>query len=251
MDKLKKVIENQKFDNEFSHKLLDFEFHFRNIFKACSSTFEKNCGSYLFDGLSYEYQIETYEKQKLLYEKSKNKKNILEIGTYMGHSILIILMANPSAKITCIDINDKYSLPAITYLKSQFPSSQIKFLLGDSISVLKKLNEKFDLFHIDGAHKNKIVTKEFYHCMNLTKSNDVDFIFDDKENIHVLLRNIKDVFNIKEILSPDCPHSNIFLNIVFPVDKLIMNFKKIHLIFKNNSNYIISKFKKLLKFKKI
>ena len=79
--------------------------------------------------------------------------------------------------------------------------------------------------------------------MNLIKSNNIDFIFDDKANIQVLLRNIKDVFNIKEILSPDCPHSNIFLNIVFPANKFLMNYKKIHLMFKNNFNYIISKFK--------
>ena len=74
MENLRKVIENQKFNNEFSHKLLNFEYHFRNIFEVCSFSFEKNCGSYLIDGLNYEYQIETYEKQKLLYEKSKNKK---------------------------------------------------------------------------------------------------------------------------------------------------------------------------------
>ena len=251
MENLRKVIKNQKFDNEFSHRLLNFEYHFRNIFEVCSFSFEKNCGSYLFDGLSYEYQIETYEKQKLLYEKSKNKKNILEIGTYMGHSLLLILMANPSVKITCIDINDEYSLPAITYLRSKFPMSQISFLKGNSIDVLKKINEKFDLFHIDGAHKNKIVTKEFYYCMNLIKSNDIDFIFDDKANIQVLLRNIKEVFTIREIISPDCPHSNIFLNIVFPVDKFLMNYKKMLLMFKSNFNYIISKLKKFLKFKKI
>ena len=251
MDKLKKVIENQKFNNEFSHKLLDFEYHFKKIFEISSFTFEKNCGSYLFDGLSYEYQIETYEKQKLLYEKSKNKKNVLEIGTYMGHSLLIILMANPSVKITCIDINDKYSLPAIIYLQSQFPKAQIRFLKGRSIDVLKKLNEKFDLFHIDGAHKNKMVSKEFFYCMNLIKGNDIDFIFDDKENIQVLLKNIKDTFDVKEVLSPDCLHSNIFLNIVFPVDKLLMKYKKLDLMLKINFDYIISKFKKLLRLKKI
>ena len=89
LENLRKVIENQKFNNEFSHKLLNFEYHFRNIFEVCSFSF-LICGSYLIDGLNYEYQIETYEKQKLLYEKSKNK-NILEIGTYMGHSLLIIL----------------------------------------------------------------------------------------------------------------------------------------------------------------
>ena len=75
--------------------------------------------------------------------------------------------------------------------------------------------------------------------MNLIKSNDIDFIFDDKANIQVLLRNIKDVFTIREIISPDCPHSNIFLNIVFPADKFLMNYKKIHLMFKSNFSYLV------------
>ena len=44
MENLRKVIKNQKFDNEFSHKLLNFEYHFRNIFEVCSFSFEKIVG---------------------------------------------------------------------------------------------------------------------------------------------------------------------------------------------------------------
>ena len=78
-------------------------------------------------------------------------------------------MANPEAKITSIDIDDRYSLPVIKYLQKKFPNSRINFLKGDSLKVLKNLKGKYDLIHIDGAHRNKIVTKEFYYCMNLTK----------------------------------------------------------------------------------
>ena len=49
-----------------------------------------------------------FEKQKLLFDLSKKSKTILEIGVYMGHSLLIILLANPKAKITCIDIDDTF-----------------------------------------------------------------------------------------------------------------------------------------------
>mgnify|MGYP001168189136 CR=1 FL=1 len=57
---------------QFSLKLLNAERHFNNIYKVCSFKFEKGCGSYLFNGKTYDYQIETYAKQKLLFEKSKN-----------------------------------------------------------------------------------------------------------------------------------------------------------------------------------
>ena len=251
MNKLKKQINEKEYNNEFSYKLLAFENHFKNIYKACSYSFEKGCGSYLFDGQKYEYQIETYQKQKILYEKAKNKENILEIGTYMGHSLLIILMANPSINITCIDINDKYSLPSVRYLQREFPDSNINFIKSDSLKVLRNLKEKYDLIHIDGAHKNKIVTKEFYYCMNLIREKDAKFIFDDRDNISILIKNIIETFFIKDNVSPKCIYSNLYLNIIFPRNKFIYGYKKLNFILKNNFSYIFLKIKKLLRLKRI
>ena len=96
------------------------EFHFQNILKVCDNRFEKGCGSYLFDGQNYRYFEEYKDKQILLFEKVQNKTNVLEIGTYMGHSLLIMLLSNPNLKITCIDINDEFSFPATEYLKKIF-----------------------------------------------------------------------------------------------------------------------------------
>ena len=250
MNKLKKQINEKEYNNEFSYKLLAFENHFKNIYKACSYSFEKGCGSYLFDGQKYEYQIETYQKQKILYEKAKNKENILEIGTYMGHSLLIILMANPSVNITCIDINDRYSLPSIRYLQKEFPESNINFIKSDSLKVLKGLKEKYDLIHIDGAHNNNIVTKEFYYCMNLIKERNAEFIFDDRENVLILIKNIIETFFIKDSMSSKCIYSNLYLNIIFPENKFIYSYKKLNFILKNNSSYIFLKIKKLLRLTK-
>ena len=63
----------KEYDNEYSKNLLKFENHFYNIFGACKNSFQMGCGSYLFDGQNYKYQIETYQN-KNLFEKSKNKK---------------------------------------------------------------------------------------------------------------------------------------------------------------------------------
>lgn len=126
----------------------------------------------------------------MLYDKSKNKEDSLEIGTYMG-----------------------YSLPVIKYLQKEFPNSRIIFLKGDSLKVLENLKRKYDLIHIYGAHRNKIVTKGFYYCMNLTKQTLAEFIFDDKDNIQPLTNNIVNGFKIMDYIYPKCIHGNLYMKI--------------------------------------
>jgi len=242
---LKNRINEDKFNNDFSYKLLESEKHFDNIYRECSYKFEKGCGSYLFDGKNYQYIIQTYSKQKLLYEKSKNKENILEIGTYMGHSLLIMLIANPNAKITCIDIDDTYSGPATRYLQKEFPNSKIKFIKSDSLKILKNLDEKFDFFHIDGAHKNKIITKEFNYCMNLRKSDEIEFIFDDVNNCLTLINNIFLFYEVKnKHFSDSFFNRALYFSILFPQKKINFFLKKFFFKIKNLIDYIFFKLKK-------
>ena len=251
MKNLKQKIKEKNFNNKFSLKLLNAERHFNNIYKVCSFKFEKGCGSYLFDGKTYDYQIETYAKQKLLFEKSKNKKNILEIGSYMGHSLLIMLLANPRARITCIDINDEFSMPAINYIQKKFPLSKITFIKGSSLKILKKIEKKFDFFHVDGAHKNKIVTKEFYLCMNIIKTKNIEFVFDDVDNIQTLIKNIKSTYKIINQITPNCVNRNQYIYLSFPENKFIFYIKLIFLKTKNLISYIKLKFLKLIFFRKL
>lgn len=251
MKSLKQKIKEKKYNNKFSNKLINAEKHFKNIYKVCSFKFEKGCGSYLFNGKNYNYQIETYLKQKLLYEKSKNKKNILEIGSYMGHSLLIMLLANPRARITCIDINDEFSLPTTNYMQKKFPLSKITFIKGSSLEILKKLDDKFDFFHIDGAHKNKIVTKEFYLCMNKIDRRKVEFIFDDVDNIKALVKNIKSTYKIINQVTPNCVNKNQYIYILFPENKFLFYIKLIYFKIKNIISYLHFKLLKLISFRKI
>ena len=117
--------------------------------------------------------------------------------------------------------------------------------------MLKNLKEKYDLIHIDGTHKNKVVTKEFYYCMNLIQENNAEFIFDDRENISILIENIIGTFFIKDSVSPDCIYGNLYLNIIFPKNKFIYGYKKFNFFLKNLFSYIFLKIKKLLRLKKI
>ena len=144
----------------FESKEDDLIFHFNEIYKRCGNSFRVGWGSYLFNGHNYVYDSRMFEKQKLLFNLAKKNKSVLEIGVYMGHSLLIMLLANPKLKITCIDIEDHYSLPAIKYLKENFKEAEISFIKGDSVKLLKNIREDFDLFHIDGSHSPFVIAKE-------------------------------------------------------------------------------------------
>ena len=218
MQELRNRLSEKEFNNEFSRKLLDSENIFNEIYKICGNEMEYGCGSYLIDSEKYEYSIKMYPKQKLIYDKLKNVSSVLEIGTYMGHSLLLMLLANPSLNITCIDIEDKYSEKVTKYLQTIFTKAKIKFKKGNSLKILPNIIDKFDFFHIDGAHGNTIITKEFMHCKRLSSSNNFKLIFDDVEVCKTLQDNINLSYNVVSSFTPNCINKNNFCHIKISSD---------------------------------
>ena len=53
-------------NDEVAIKLIQAESIFYEIYENCGKIFDAGCGSYLFDGSTYEYFIDLYPKQKLL-----------------------------------------------------------------------------------------------------------------------------------------------------------------------------------------
>ena len=50
----------------FSQKDLNIiKHHFEKIYQVCGQEFDKGCGSYLFDGINYQYLEDTFNKQIL------------------------------------------------------------------------------------------------------------------------------------------------------------------------------------------
>ena len=205
---------NNKYNTEFTNKLLEKRNIFYEIYEACGNKFQKGCGSYLFDGQTYKYCDLMYEKQELLYNNMKNVKNILEIGTYMGHSLLIMLLANPELKITCIDINNEFTLPAVSILNKYF-NNAITFIHSDSLSALKIIYQTFDFFHIDGYHDNDYITNEFVLIKKLNNrlDNVLRIIFDDQDTLKKLQNEISINYNVINKIIPDCPWNNIYFEI--------------------------------------
>ena len=214
-------------DNEFEKIIPKIKFHFENIYSINNYKFQEACGSYLFNGLSYEYEPLFYEKQKLLYDVSKTRSNVLEIGVYMGHSILIMLLANPKINITCIDIDGTYAIPSINYLKKQFPNATINLIINDSINTIGKINKDFDFFHIDGDHKIRVIIEEIFFILNKRHYSNLRLLFDDVGCMLPIKDCILRVFECNYI-EPKCKSPNIYFDIKIEKNK----FEKQILIFK-------------------
>jgi len=197
---------------------------FDGIYKACGNKFFYSCGSYLINGKSYRYDKEMLNKQLLLYNLAKKHKTVLEIGVYMGHSILIMLASNPRLSVYGIDIDRKFALPSINYLKKKFPRSNLNFLEGDSIKIIKKLKKKFDLFHIDGDHKTAKIYNEIIACTKLAKNKNMKILFDDADMMKSIDRSLVKSFKIKKYIKPNSKSRNLYIEIILD-KKSILKFK--------------------------
>lgn len=213
MKKLADLTRDGYYNNTYSKQIIEAEHIFYSILNACDGNWEKGCGSYLFDGANYEYNIQMYNKQKLLYDKVKNIKNVLEIGTYMGHSVLIMLLSNPFLEVTCIDINEKYAKPSLEILRDHFPNAKIEFLLGDSLSLLPTIKNKYEMFHIDGSHNDLYVEKEFAFCKKISKNKIMKIFIDDIETCKSTIETIMKNNVVTEYIVPNSAWSNCYLEI--------------------------------------
>lgn len=199
--------------------------HFEKLLLVNNKKFYRGYGSYLFNGKKYIYDETLYEKQKLLFNLCKINNKVLEIGTYLGHSVLIMLLANPKINITAIDISDIYAKPSLEYLQKQYPDAKINFIKNDSLKALCNLKEKFDLFHVDGAHEHEYISKEFLFLLDLKKNKKVKILFDDLYCMPHLKENILKNFQITKHFIPDMEYPSWYVEINVN-DKIKQNIKK-------------------------
>lgn len=119
-----------------------------------------------------------------LLKLSENKSKICEIGVNAGHSLLLMVSANPEAEYLIFDLNGhSYTKPCVEYIKNAYPSTKITEIYGDSNVTLKQYIESnelhtFDLIHIDGGHETETVENDFTHTQELLTKDGI-VIFDD------------------------------------------------------------------------
>ena len=202
-------------NNEYAKKIASMDQIFNEIYRECNYSFDKGCGSYLFDGQNYEYNFAMFPKQELLYNLAKDSTSVLEIGSYMGHSILIMLAANPKLHITSIDISNKYIVSGISVLKKYFPEAKIDFYHNDSLGILPHLTNTFDLFHIDGYHTEDYIKQEFDYCKKLVskEKNVMRVVFDDVSCCESLVKHVANKHLCYKNIRPNCSWTNTYLEI--------------------------------------
>ena len=92
-----------------------------------------------------------------LFLQTMQPKSILEIGTAIGFSALLMAEQVPDAKITTIDRNEEM----IGFAKENFARfdqrDQIALLEGDAVDLLEHIEQRFDLIFMDSAKSKYIV----------------------------------------------------------------------------------------------
>ena len=182
--------------------------HFIQLYDAVGRDHIHGWGSYMFNGLDYSYQLETLKKQEALFRVGQKSTHLLEVGVYLGHSLLILLLSNPTLRITCIDNDARYSPKAVEYLNQHF-GNRITFHLGDATEVLKTLpHHEYDTIHIDADHTHEAVLSHFLHSLPLAKKN-AYIVFDDYEATQSLIDRFIFDNTLSVIELPRCLWTNI------------------------------------------
>lgn len=81
----------------------------------------------------------------------KKPNRILEIGTAIGYSSIIMKRAFPNAKITTIEIDERNFLKAKEFIKKAGYEKDIDIIFADANDALDFINAKYDLIFMDAA----------------------------------------------------------------------------------------------------
>ena len=85
----------------------------------------------------------------LKYIKKNNVKNILEIGTAIGYSAIMMCGVSDDITVTTVERDEKRYLEAIKNIKKAGFEDRINLIYNDALNV--KVDEKYDLIFIDAA----------------------------------------------------------------------------------------------------
>lgn len=115
--------------------------------------------------------------------------NILEIGSAIGYSAIMMALANPNVKITTIERDRERYLEAVKNVKKMGLEDRITLIFNDALET--SVEGKFDLIFIDAAKGQNIRFFEKFES-NLT---DHGVIITDNIDFHGLVQ--KDVESIQ------------------------------------------------------
>ena len=123
-----------------------------------------------------------------LQQLCRNKRKIMEIGINACHSLVIMLLENPTAEYLLFDLNNhRYTEPALDYVRSAFPAAKLTVVFGDSVQTIPEYlaqhpeeRNTYDLCHLDGGHTEDVFAHDFANVRSLVQT-DGCVIFDDSD----------------------------------------------------------------------
>lgn len=103
---------------------------------------------------------------------------VLEIGTAIGYSAIMMALSSPNLKIVTIERDENRYLEALKNIKKFDLENRITLIFGDALDV--SLTDKFDLIFLDGAKGKNIEFLEHFE----NNLNDDGFFVTDNINFH-------------------------------------------------------------------
>ena len=142
-------------------------------------------------GDSAEFLVDIISKKKPL--------NILEIGTAIGYSGTLMLLASEKAQLTTIEKNEDSFNKAIETFKTFNVETRVKQILGDGyeeILKLEKQNLKYDFIFLDGPKGQYL----FYYPILLNMLENNGCLLVDNVLFKGLVRSTEDVGHKKRAM---------------------------------------------------
>lgn len=118
----------------------------------------------------------------------KNQINsVLEIGTAIGYSAIMMALSNPNLKITTIERDRERYLEAVKNIKRLNLEDRVVLIFNDALAI--NVEDKFDLIFIDAAKGQNINFFEKF-SNNLKEEG---FIITDNINFHDLVEKEREI----------------------------------------------------------
>lgn len=149
----------------------------------------------------------------------KDVKSILEIGTAIGYSTIIMAFIRDNIKITSLERDEKRYLKAVKNVKKAHLEDRINLIFNDALEV--NIKDKYDLIFIDAAKAQNIkFFEKFKDNLNekgliITDNMNFHGLTEKEEeiksrNLRALVRKIK---NYRKYLEENTEFKTEFLNI--------------------------------------
>ncbi len=164
------------------------------------------------------------------YIKLNNVKSVLEIGTAIGYSAILMACASKDVEITTVERDEKRYKEALKNIKACDLDKRIEVVFADALDV-NLAGYKYDLIFIDAAKGQNI--KFFEKFKNYL--NDGGIIITDNVNFHGLVENPEKIEskNVRQLVDKIIEYrewlndNDEFLTKIYDIgDGLAVSFKK-------------------------